>query len=141
MTQHRIDRAGGEPRLLAGMTPAWESATMLAPEAIPTARENNDTWRKYEDGSAALCDRAFHRGPRRRGAGGRDAEAGRRTDVQDPGRRAAELRRASRGDLCHDPFGGTVLQRPDPARSERPVGDRAAGVRSVYQDADPDRWR
>ena len=43
-----------------------------------------------------------------------DAETRRYADLYDPGRRAAELRRASRGDLRDDPLGRAVLQRPDP---------------------------
>ena len=53
--------------------------------------------------------------------GRRDAEARRHPDLHDPGRRAAELRRATRGNLRDDPCGGAVLQRADP---RQPDGSR-----------------
>ena len=51
---------------------------------------------------------------------GRDAEAWRHADLHDPGRCAAELRRASRKHLRDDPFGRAVLQHADPGQPGKP---------------------
>jgi len=50
-------------------------------------------------------------------AGRGSPQTRRHLDLHDPGRRTAELRCASRGDLRDDPFGGAVLQHLGPRRS------------------------
>ena len=71
------------------------------------------------------------------GGGGGDAQTRRHADLHDPGGRAAELRRASRGHLCDDPRGGAVLQRADPGQPAKPGLDDRFRLRCLHRDPEP----
>src|SRR4029077_20537098 len=71
----------------------------------------------------------------------RDAKIRGHLNLYDPGRRAAELRRASGGDLRDCSLGRAVLQRIDPGQPERSrIADRLR-LRSVHRNPAADRGR
>ena len=70
----------------------------------------------------------------------RDAETGRHADLHDPGRRAAELRRAPREHIRDDPLGRAFYSTLIQVNPEDP-GSGAVRLRSLHRDADAGRRR
>jgi len=72
------------------------------------------------------------------GGGRRGAEIRRHIDLHDPGGLAAEFRRATRRNLCDDPFGGAVLQCADTDQSRQSGIDDRYRLRPVHRAAAAD---
>ena len=109
-------------RRQAGVSTCRELALTTLPLIIDRPRANErweETMRSGLRGLRGGARRVLALS-RRAGDGRGDAEARRHADLSDPGRRAADLRRPSRGDLRDGARDGAVLQRADPDQPGQP---------------------